>query len=50
MPVTAVSIKGDSGRISGHHAALRRAIARSATLAAAVSTPGDSHSTRSERQ
>jgi hypothetical protein len=50
MPVTAVSIKGDSGRISGHHAALRRAIARSATLAAAVSTPSDSHITRSERR
>ena len=32
-PVTAVSIKGDSGRIGGHYAALRRAIARSATLA-----------------
>ena len=32
-PVAAVSIKGDAGRIAGHHAALRRAIARSATLA-----------------
>jgi len=31
--VAAVSIKGDSGRISDHHAALRRAIARSATAA-----------------
>ena len=35
-PVAAVSIKGDAGRIGGHHAALRRAIARSATLAAAI--------------
>jgi hypothetical protein len=34
--VGAVSIKGDAGRIAAHHAALRRAIARSATLAAAL--------------
>ncbi|HTI38670.1 MAG TPA: hypothetical protein VL484_13985 [Vicinamibacterales bacterium] len=36
-PVAAVSIKGDAGRISDHHAALVRAIARSATLAQALS-------------
>jgi hypothetical protein len=35
-PVTAVSIKGEAGRINGHHAALRRAIARSSTLRASL--------------
>ena len=34
--VAAVSIKGDAGRIAGHHAALRRAIARSSTLASSL--------------
>jgi hypothetical protein len=34
--VAAVSIKGDAGRIAGHHAALQRAIAHAAALAASV--------------
>jgi hypothetical protein len=36
--VAAVSIKGEAGRITGHPAALRRAIARSASLAALLSS------------
>lgn len=46
--VGAVSIKGDAGRIAGHHAALRRAIARSVTLAASLLDSRDSHHPRSE--
>jgi len=46
--VAAVSIKGDAGSIAGHHAALRRAIARSATMAASLNS-SDSPRPESER-
>ncbi len=49
-PVAAVSIKGDAGRIAGHHAALRRAIARSSAISASLLDPNDSHSAGSRGQ
>jgi len=48
--VGAVSIKGDAGTIAGHHAALRRAIARSATLTASLLDRGDSRRPEFEGQ